>query len=46
MAVVGPSEELGAMVPPKRRAWMGPHYQMDMFDAVALAVVLREYGQA
>jgi hypothetical protein len=39
-------KELGAIVLPKRRPWMGQHYQMDMFDAVALAVVLRGYRQA
>jgi Holliday junction resolvasome RuvABC endonuclease subunit len=39
-------EELGAMVPPKRRSWRSQHYQIDMFDAVALALMLREHPQA
>lgn len=34
-------EELGSRLPPKRRPWMSEHYQMDIFDALALALVLR-----
>lgn len=34
-------EELGSRLPPKRKPWMSEHYQMDIFDAVALALVLR-----
>jgi len=34
-------DELGAKLPPKRKAWMKEHYQMGIFDAVALAVVFR-----
>ena len=33
-------EELGTLVPPKRRAWVSQHYQIDMFHAVALALML------
>jgi Holliday junction resolvasome RuvABC endonuclease subunit len=39
-------EELGALVPPKRRTWMSQHYQIDMFDAVALALMLSEHRKA
>ena len=35
-------EELGSRLPPKRKVWVGEHYQMDIFDAVALALALRE----
>jgi len=34
-------DELGAKLPPKRKAWMKEHYQMGIFDAVALAMVFR-----
>jgi RNase H-fold protein (predicted Holliday junction resolvase) len=34
-------EELGSMVPPKRKPWMTEHPRMDVFDAVALAVVFQ-----
>ena len=34
-------EELGFRLPPKRRAWMSEDYRMDIFDAVALVLVLR-----
>ena len=34
-------EELGSRLPPKRRAWMSEDSRMDIFDAVALALVLR-----
>jgi Holliday junction resolvasome RuvABC endonuclease subunit len=34
-------EELGSRLPPKRRPWMSEDYRMDIFDAVALALVLR-----
>ncbi len=34
-------DELGAKLPPKRKAWMKEHYQMGIFDAVALAVAFR-----
>jgi len=33
-------EELGCRLPPKRRPWMSEDYRMDIFDAVALALVL------
>ena len=32
-------EELASRLPPKRKPWMSEHYQMDIFDAVALALV-------
>jgi hypothetical protein len=32
-------EELGFLLPPKRRDWMSEDYRMGMFDAVALALV-------
>ena len=34
-------EELGFRLPPKRRPWMSQDSRMDIFDAVALALVLR-----
>jgi len=34
-------EELGFRLPPKRRPWMSEDYRMDIFDAVALALVYR-----
>lgn len=34
-------EELGARLPPKRRPWMSEDYRMDIFDAVALVLMLR-----
>ncbi|MEI7729355.1 MAG: hypothetical protein WCO56_07270 [Verrucomicrobiota bacterium] len=34
-------DELGSFLPPKRKPWMSEHYQMDIFDAVALVVALR-----
>ncbi len=34
-------EELGFELPPKRRAWMKEDARMDIFDAVALALMLR-----
>jgi hypothetical protein len=34
-------EELGFRLPPKRRAWMSEHSRMDIFDAVALVLMLR-----
>lgn len=34
-------DELGDRLPPKRRPWMSEDYRMDIFDAVALALVLR-----
>src|SRR6185369_2199448 len=34
-------EELGFRLPPKRRPWMSEDYRMDIFDAVALSLVLR-----
>jgi hypothetical protein len=34
-------EQLGSKIPPKRKAWMHEHYQMGIFDAVALAVTFR-----
>jgi Holliday junction resolvasome RuvABC endonuclease subunit len=41
-------EDLGMMVPPKRRTWMNQDYRIDIFDAVALAFIFREgmHGQA
>jgi hypothetical protein len=35
------SAELGFRLPPKRRPWMSEDSRMDIFDAVALALVLR-----
>jgi Holliday junction resolvasome RuvABC endonuclease subunit len=35
------SEELGDRMPPKRKPWMSQDYRMGIFDAVALALVLR-----
>lgn len=34
-------EELGFRLPPKRRAWESEDSRMDMFDAVALALMIR-----
>lgn len=34
-------EELGFRLPPKRRPWMSEDYRMGIFDAVALALMLR-----
>jgi Holliday junction resolvasome RuvABC endonuclease subunit len=34
-------EELGSRLPPKRRPWMSEDSRMDIFDAVALALMLR-----
>jgi hypothetical protein len=34
-------EQLGSKLPPKRKAWMREHYQMGIFAAVALALMLR-----
>ncbi|MCX6925726.1 MAG: hypothetical protein NT154_21315, partial [Verrucomicrobia bacterium] len=34
-------EELGFRVPPKRRPWMSEDFRMDIFDAVALALMVR-----
>ena len=34
-------EELGFLLPPKRRDWMSQDSRMDIFDAVALALVVR-----
>jgi hypothetical protein len=34
-------EELASRLPPKRRLWMSEDYRMHIFDAVALALVLR-----
>jgi hypothetical protein len=34
-------EQLGSKLPPKRKAWMREHYQMGIFQAVALALMLR-----
>ena len=33
-------EELGDRLPPKRRAWMSEDARMDIFDAVALALMI------
>ena len=35
-------EELGCRLPPKRRPWMSEAYQMGIFDAVALALMMLE----
>jgi|ERR1039458_2050231 Holliday junction resolvasome RuvABC endonuclease subunit len=35
------SDELASRVPPKRRDWTSEYARMDIFDAVALAVVIR-----
>jgi len=32
---------LASRLPPKRRPWMSEDYRMDIFDAVALALILR-----
>jgi Holliday junction resolvasome RuvABC endonuclease subunit len=34
-------EELGSRLPPKRRPWMSEDYRMNIFDAVALAMMFR-----
>lgn len=34
-------EELGSRLPPKRRPWMSEDYRMDIFEAVALALMHR-----
>jgi Holliday junction resolvasome RuvABC endonuclease subunit len=31
-------EELASRLPPKRKPWMSEHYQMDIFDAVAVGL--------
>jgi Holliday junction resolvasome RuvABC endonuclease subunit len=36
-------EELASRLPPKRKPWVSEYYQMDIFDAVALALKLRKY---
>jgi hypothetical protein len=33
-------EELAPRLPPKRKPWISEDYRMDIFDAVALAIVL------
>jgi hypothetical protein len=33
-------EELGFLLPPKRRDWMSQDSRMDIFDAVALALMV------
>jgi Holliday junction resolvasome RuvABC endonuclease subunit len=38
-------EDLGPMVPPKREAWMNQDYRIDIFDAVALALMFREAAE-
>lgn len=35
-------EELGSRLPPKRKPWVSEYYQMDIFDAVALALAFRK----
>jgi len=37
-------DELGTRVPPARRTWKSQDYRIDMFDAVALALMLRLHG--
>jgi len=34
-------EQLGSKLPPKRKAWMRERYQMNIFDAVGLALAFR-----
>jgi len=34
-------DELGSRLPPKRKAWMSEKHSMTIFDAVALALMLR-----
>jgi|ERR1022692_565343 predicted mannosyl-3-phosphoglycerate phosphatase (HAD superfamily) len=34
-------DELGSRLPQKRKAWMSEQYQMGIYDAVALALILR-----
>jgi hypothetical protein len=34
-------EQLSSKLPPKRKAWVSEHYQMGIFDAMALALMLR-----
>jgi hypothetical protein len=34
-------EQLGSILPPKRRPWMNEPYRMGVFDAVALVVAFR-----
>jgi Holliday junction resolvasome RuvABC endonuclease subunit len=34
-------EQLGSKLPPKRKAWVSEHYQMGIFEAMALALMLR-----
>ena len=34
-------DELGAQLPPERRPWMSEDYRMNIFTAVALAIVCR-----
>jgi hypothetical protein len=36
-------EELALRVPPKRRPWMSEDYRMDIFSAVALALIVRRH---
>jgi hypothetical protein len=36
-------EELGFLLPPKRRPWMSEDYRMDIFEAISLA--LAAYGK-
>ena len=35
-------EELASRLPPKRKPWVSEYYQMDIFDAVALALAFRK----
>jgi hypothetical protein len=37
-------EELGSRLPPKRKPWMSEHYQMDIFDAVAVGLAFYMNG--
>ena len=38
-------EELGDRLPPKRRPWMSEDSRMDIYDAVALAVTLKNWNK-
>jgi hypothetical protein len=34
-------DELASRLPPKRKPWVSEYYQMDIFDAVTLALAFR-----
>ncbi|HEU5122579.1 MAG TPA: hypothetical protein VFW05_00790 [Verrucomicrobiae bacterium] len=37
------SEELGRILPPKRKAWMNEHFRMPVFEAVASALAFESF---